>query len=193
MQINDRKPRFAGLAAALVSATLLAASVSVNAAIDLYWKFVPATTAWVNPYQECWQGIGGHELPPCNQPVAEIPRSPLVLNLQFGLNKYQLQDIENPQELRKLDDLIKGYLASPREEVVTIVGHTDQLGSLKHNLALSERRAQTIKQYMIDHGFPARDIQSVQGVAWEGSDESDLGPLANNPLRRRVVVREVNP
>ena len=84
--------------------------------------------------------------------------------------------------------------------MVTIVGHTDKLGSWEHNLVLSENRADTIKSYMIDKGYPDRAIRSVKGVAWEGGNDVaadgaviDLGPLENNPLRRRVVVTELGP
>ncbi|HYN78523.1 MAG TPA: OmpA family protein [Lamprocystis sp. (in: g-proteobacteria)] len=84
--------------------------------------------------------------------------------------------------------------------MVTIVGHTDKLGSWEHNVVLSENRANTIKTYMIDKGYPASAIRSVKGLSWEGGDDVaadgatiDLGPLENNPLRRRVVITEVNP
>lgn len=190
--------RVAALAAPLFMAPIAA---SADNGIDTFWKSTPTTSAWVTNYKECWQGKGGTQLEPCGAPApAFVPRAPLVMRLLFGLNQYQLQDISNPEELRKLDALIKEFLATPREEVVTIVGHTDKLGSLQHNLILSERRAETVKNYMINKGYPARAIQSVKGMAWEGGNDVaadgtyiDLGPLANNPLRRRVVVTELGP
>jgi OmpA-OmpF porin, OOP family len=195
--------RVAALAAPVLVASILAAPITASAdtGIDTYWKSTPTTSAWVTNYKECWQGKGGTQLDPCGAPApAFVPHTPLVLRLLFGLNKYQLQDISNAEELRKLDGLIKDFLATPREEVVTIVGHTDKLGSLEHNLILSERRAETIKNYMINKGYPARAIRSVKGVAWEGGNDVaadgtyiDLGPLENNPLRRRVVVSELGP
>jgi len=196
---KDKKTfRVAALAAPLVMATLLAAPVNAADSIGLYWKAAPTTTAWVNPYGECWQGMDGEKLPPCGDTY--VPRAPLVMRLLFELDRYQLRNIRNPEELRKLDDLIKDFQDTPREEVVTIVGHTDKLGSLEHNQVLSENRADTIKQYMIDKGYPARAIQSVKGMAWEGGNDVaadgaviDLGPLENNPLRRRVVVTELGP
>ena len=110
------------------------------------------------------------------------------------------KNIRNPEELTKLDDLIKEFQATPREEVVTIVGHTDKLGSWEHNVVLSENRADTIKNYMVNKGYPESAIRSVKGVAWEGGNDVaadgatiDLGPLENNPLRRRVVVTELGP
>jgi OmpA-OmpF porin, OOP family len=190
---NDKKPvRLASLAMAAILVTPLAAS-----AMDTYWKSAPTTSAWVNPYGECWQGVDGETLPPCEK---YVPRSPLVLRLLFELDRYRLENIRNPEELQKLDDLIADFQKTEREEVVTIVGHTDKLGSWEHNVVLSENRAMTVKNYMIDRGYPASAIREVKGMSWEGGDDVaadgtiiDLGPLENNPLRRRTVVTEVAP
>ena len=192
---NIKSFSVAALAAPLAMAAVLATPASVFAAdsIGLYWKAAPTSTAWVNSVGECWQGLDGEKLPPCEAPF--VPHAPVVLHLQFELNKYGLNNIVNPQELRKVDDLIAEFQKDPRREQVAIIGHTDKLGTLEHNLVLSENRALTIKQYMIDHGFPASDIREVKGVAWEGADEAnaDLGPLENNPLRRRVTIVELGP
>ncbi len=194
---KDKKTfRAAALATPLVTALAMAAPLAVQAEMDTYWKSAPTTTAWVNPYGECWQGVEGENLEPC----AFTPRAPLVMRLLFELDRYRLENIRNPEELRKLDDLITEFQATPREEVVTIVGHTDKLGSLEHNQVLSENRAATIKNYMVDKGYPVSAIREVKGMAWEGGDDVsadgaviDLGPLENNPLRRRVVVTELGP
>ncbi len=197
MRKDKQTYRVAALAAPLAMALMMAAPAKAADAMDTYWKAAPTTTAWVNPYGECWQGVDGENLEPC---AAFTPRAPLVMRLLFNLDRYQLNEIRNPEELRKVDDLIAEFQATPREEVVTIVGHTDKLGSWEHNVVLSENRANTIKQYMIDKGYPERAIRSVKGVAWEGGDDVaadgaviDLGPLENNPLRRRVVVTELGP
>jgi OOP family OmpA-OmpF porin len=188
--------RVAALAAPLVMAMTLVTPLGAQAEDVLSWKAAPTTTAWVNPYGECWQGVEGEVLDPCKAAL----RSPLVLRLLFELDRYRLENIRNPEELQKLDDLIADFQKTEGEEVVTIVGHTDKLGSWEHNVVLSENRANTIKNYMIDKGYPASAIREVQGKSWEGGDDVaadgsiiDLGPLENNPLRRRVVVTEVNP
>lgn len=192
MRKDKYRFRAASLAIAAILVTPLAAS-----AMDTYWKSAPTTSAWVNPYGECWQGVAGETLPPCEK---YVPRSPLVLRLLFELDRYRLENIRNPEELQKLDDLIADFQKTEREEVVTIVGHTDKLGSWQHNVVLSENRASTVKNYMIDRGYPASAIREVKGLAWEGGDDVaadgtiiDLGPLENNPLRRRAVVTEVTP
>jgi OOP family OmpA-OmpF porin len=194
---KELKLRVASLAAPLAMALMIAAPIGVKAdAMDTYWKSTPETTAWVNPYGECWQGVEGENLPPC----AATPAAPLVLRLLFELDRYRLENIRNPEALEKLDDYIAQLKETPREEVVTIVGHTDKLGSWEHNVVLSENRANTIRDYMVERGVSPSSIQSVKGLSWEGGDDVgpdgaiiDLGPLENNPLRRRVVVTELAP
>ena len=197
-------------AAALVCSAALALSLGTAAIAadglgeESYWyaaadPTVPDGQLWTTSYGECWQSAypdGPNNLPPC----AFTPRAPLVLRLNFALDRYGLNDILNPDALTDLDRYIEEVKASPRDEMLTIVGHTDKLGSWEHNLVLSENRADTIRNYMIDRGINPDRIQSVKGVAWEGGNDVDadgnlidLGPLENNPLRRRVVVTEIVP
>ncbi|MCF7984260.1 MAG: OmpA family protein [Thiohalocapsa sp.] len=184
---------FTSAIAAAVFGFSAAASASMG---EHFWAATPTGSAWVTSSGECWTSAGGPEnLQPCH-----VPHAPLALRLNFELDRYTLDDITNPQALAELDAYIAEVKATPREEMLTIVGHTDKLGSFSHNLALSENRAETIRDYMISNGIGADRIKSVQGVAWEGGNDVaadgsfiDLGPLENNPLRRRVVVTEVLP
>jgi OOP family OmpA-OmpF porin len=191
--------RVASLAAPLAMALMMAAPLGVKAddAMETFWAAPPNESAWVNSVGECWQGVDGEaNLPPCGF----TPHAPLVLRLLFELDKYQLNEIRNPEELSKLDELISEFQQTPQEEQVSIVGHTDKLGSWEHNVVLSENRAETIKNYMIEKGYPSTAIRDVKGLSWEGGDDVspdgsviDLGPLENNPLRRRTVVTEIAP
>lgn len=191
--------RVASLAAPMAMALMMAAPLGVKAedAMETYWAAPPNESAWVNSVGECWQGVDGDSnLPPC----AMAPAAPLVLRLLFELDKYKLQNIRNPEVLQELDDYIANLKQTPRDEALTIVGHTDKLGSWEHNVVLSENRADTIRDYMVERGVSPASIQSVTGKSWEGGDDVaadgsiiDLGPLENNPLRRRVVVTEIAP
>lgn len=184
--------RIAAFAAAIAASPL---AMSADYMGEHFWRAQPDTTAWVTSYGECWQSLHGPDtLEPC---YAAPQAAPLVLRLLFELDKYGLNDIRNPEALAELDDYITKLQDTPQEEKVTIVGHTDKLGSWEHNVVLSENRAQTIYDYMVSRGYPAQNITSVRGVSWEGGDDVaadgtiiDLGPLENNPLRRRVVVSD---
>jgi OOP family OmpA-OmpF porin len=186
------------LALALPAAAALSFNAVAQEPDETYWyasgdPTVPDGQLWATSYGECWQSEapdGPTNLPPCQVEL----REPLVLRIQFALDRYGLDDILNPGVLTDLDQYIQEVKDSPRRERLVIGGFTDKLGSWEHNLALSENRANTIRNYMIDQGIPASDIARVTGFSWDVPTEyqiGDLGPLENNPLRRRVVVLEV--
>jgi len=52
---------------------------------------------------------------------------------------------------RMLDDFIR-RISGSNYEVIKVIGHTDSEGSSSYNLALSLRRAQTVKAYLVSRG-----------------------------------------
>ncbi|MEA1887566.1 MAG: OmpA family protein [Bacteroidota bacterium] len=69
-------------------------------------------------------------------------------NVFFAFDSWELRDQSLP-ELEKLFIL----LASNKGLIVEIGGHTDSTGSDEHNLALSEKRALAVKDYLIKRGI----------------------------------------
>jgi len=61
------------------------------------------------------------------------------------------------QALRKTADFLKKY---PQMRV-TIEGHCDERGSTEYNLALGDRRANAVKQYMVSLGISADRFNTV--------------------------------
>ncbi len=69
-----------------------------------------------------------------------------------NLNAKGKNDLEQLSvELRKFDQL----------NSVKVIGHTDYLGSDDYNNRLSEQRAQTVRQYLINQGLSASKINAV--------------------------------
>ncbi|TCP40605.1 OmpA family protein [Rhodovulum marinum] len=65
------------------------------------------------------------------------------------------------------------YLDDNPDLSVMLVGHTDAVGALDNNIALSRRRAQAVRAYLVDRlGVPA-DRVSAEGAGY-------LAPLASN-------------
>jgi len=55
---------------------------------------------------------------------------------------------------------------------VTVEGHTDNMGSQKYNKKLSQKRAESVMRYLIEHGVDAKLIKAI-GYGFEK-------PIANN-------------
>jgi peptidoglycan-associated lipoprotein len=61
------------------------------------------------------------------------------------------------QALARTADFLKNY---PQAHV-TIEGHCDERGSTEYNLALGDRRANAVKQYLVSLGVPAERLTST--------------------------------
>jgi peptidoglycan-associated lipoprotein len=61
------------------------------------------------------------------------------------------------EALQKTAAFLKGY---PNARI-TVEGHCDERGSTEYNLALGDRRANAVKQYLVNLGIPAANINTV--------------------------------
>jgi OOP family OmpA-OmpF porin len=102
--------------------------------------------------------------PPAPAPKpAPVPPPPLKekvtmsLNVEFDTDKAVVKDIYY-NEIKKVADFMKEF----PETNVTIEGHTDAIGSQEYNQDLSERRAKSVRQYLIDEfGMDGSRISAV--------------------------------
>jgi len=85
--------------------------------------------------------------PPPPAPKKVVDR--LTVHVNFNPDKAKVRK-EDEAELQKAVDFIKKYPDFP----VSIEGHTDSRGSEKYNQSLSEKRAASVKQYLLGHGIP---------------------------------------
>ncbi len=90
------------------------------------------------------------------------------------------------ESMLTLENIIK-RLKTDTSQSVHLTGHTDSVGSLDYNQALSMRRANNVKKYMIDQGIhPNRVTIDGKGETKPISNNATLvGRLAN----RRVEIR----
>jgi outer membrane protein OmpA-like peptidoglycan-associated protein len=66
----------------------------------------------------------------------------------------------SPEADRQLDGAARLY-RDARPEVMIVSGHTDKTGSEFGNLILSARRAEAVKQGLVDRGVPADRLEVV--------------------------------
>ncbi len=96
--------------------------------------------------------------------IAETRRSALglVMNLGSDYLKFEFDKAELRPEDRELLSKIAGILMTSKDYMLSVNGHTDDVGSAEYNKKLSERRAQAVRDYLVKAGIPA-DILSVEG------------------------------
>lgn len=114
------------------------------------------------------------EVPPA--PVV-VPANPSVTSMSDPLVNTSVVDINKDSPLRAvffaydsdaLDDAARATMAQNADVlrkygtwVVTVEGHCDERGTAEYNLALGDRRAQAVKNYMVSLGVSADRLKTV--------------------------------
>lgn len=73
---------------------------------------------------------------------------------------------------------------------IEVAGHTDSRGADTYNLLLSQRRAEAVRRYLIDHGVT--NVLTARGYG-ESEPVVDNGTEAGRSQNRRVVLRILAP
>ena len=103
-------------------------------------------------------------------------------NVQFKTNEDVLLPV-SAKELQKLAE----YLIKNEELKAEILGHTDNVGDPKSNQLLSQKRAESIKRFLVSLGVNAKRLAAIgKGDSQpKSNNDSEEGRLMN----RRVEVR----
>lgn len=188
------KPSKIALALAIAAAS---ATGAVSAQTVDNWRN-PFGDVWKNGTNElCWRdnfwtpatGIPGCDGVPVAQaeaPVVAPTATKVVLNADtfFDFDKATLKP-----EGRQILDQVAAQADTISLETLIATGHTDSIGTEQYNQGLSERRANTVKNYLISKGIAADRIYA------EGKGETS--PVASNKTRegraqnRRVEIEIV--
>ena len=94
--------------------------------------------------------------------IVKIRRTALGLVMSLGSDSMQF-DFDKATlkpENRELLSKIVGILLTSKNYGFYVYGHTDNIGSEEYNLDLSERRAQTVRDYLVKNGIAPETITS---------------------------------
>ncbi|WP_329742419.1 OmpA family protein [Dyella sp. A6] len=116
--------------------------------------------------------------PPQPTKPLPLPAKPIRLSsdAMFGFGSAALT---GPGKL-KLNALLQQLRSASAVENIDVVGYTDRIGSDHYNLALSRKRAEAVRDYLVQHGVPAEAVQ----VAGRGKAD----PLVHCPRQARAKL-----
>lgn len=128
------------------------------------------------------------EVKPAPKPLVEPPPAPEAKTITLEADTYFDFDKSNlkPEGKDTLNALVRDMGDLNAVANIEAVGHTDSIGTDEYNQGLSERRAATVKDYLVDQGI------SADKVEMQGMGESN--PIATNQTRegraqnRRVEI-----
>jgi peptidoglycan-associated lipoprotein len=89
-------------------------------------------------------------------PPAAAAREFVFEDVYFDFDRYSLR----PEALRLLDEAVNSLNQTKTTRLV-IEGHTCNIGTAEYNMALGERRAHAVYQYLVDHGIAATRLRTV--------------------------------
>lgn len=115
--------------------------------------------------------------------IQHLPAKSFILeDCNFETGKATLQ----PESFTVLDELV-AYLVRKDDEKIEIGGHTDNVGTAKSNLVLSEARANTVRAYLLTKGIdPARVSAKGYGFSVPVASNKTAAGKAQN---RRTEVK----
>ena len=91
--------------------------------------------------------------------------------IYFGFDRSEIRP-----EFKDILNAHAAYLVANPQASIVLEGHCDERGTVEYNLALGERRANTVKRYLVVQGVNPSQLESVsfgeERPAMVGSDDS---------------------
>jgi len=147
---------------------------SINCAVTYRWSAPTGTfanptqrqTLWTAPQQEGTVPITVTVTCPTDNKMAsasvniQVTRPPVrsytFEDVHFDFDRYSLR----PEAVRVLDEAVSAMMQDPMLRI-TVEGHTCNIGTAEYNLALGDRRANSVRDYLVSRGIGADRLQTV--------------------------------
>lgn len=123
---------------------------------------------------------------PTPPPVKKEIIKPVLNNVLFDFDKSVLKP-EGKAETGK----VVSFMGEYPESTVLIEGHTDSIGTDAYNMALGQRRADSVKSYMVENGIS--DARITTKSYGESQPVVPNTSRANRALNRRAVFNIMLP
>ncbi|MGJ8617079.1 MAG: OmpA family protein, partial [Sulfitobacter sp.] len=95
---------------------------------------------------------------------------------------------EQARSLAKIGTTLSNLIANDPRTVILVEGHTDAVGNATYNLALSDRRAETVALALTEYFNVPPENMITQGY---GESALKVPTLASEAANRRAVVRNI--
>lgn len=117
---------------------------------ETYWRAVDPENATCPPQQPA----------PAEPMQQQHHRYTLSADVLFAFDRSSEQDLQlrGREELNELAAQLRSF---EQLNSITVIGHTDYLGSDAYNQNLSQQRAETVRRYLAAQGLPADRIRAV--------------------------------
>jgi outer membrane protein OmpA-like peptidoglycan-associated protein len=105
-------------------------------------------------------------------------------DVYFDFDRYSLR----PEATRLLDDAVRQLQAQPDKKII-IEGHTCNIGTAEYNLALGDRRAKSVYDYLVSRGIAADRLETRSYGEERPAHPNDREETRRLNRRAALVVR----
>lgn len=148
-------------------------------------------TVWTAPNQEGSVTVtvtaqDGRGATATGSTTVQVVRRTTIMfdDVHFDFDRFNLR----PDALKVLDDAVVKLQSNP-DLNVTIEGHCDSIGTIEYNLALGERRANAVRDYLVNRGIAAARLRTVSyGEERPIADNSTAEGRAINRRAQLIVI-----
>ena len=129
---------------------------------------------------------GADAPPPAPQEQPAPPAAPAQVQEKRFIIYFPFDDANLTPDARRVASAAAAYAAAQPGSGLILVGYTDAAGTDGYNERLSEKRAQAVRQMLIEDGVPAEAIEA----GWRGEHDQAVRTAAGvkEPANRRVTI-----
>lgn len=117
--------------------------------------------------------------------AAPAPAPSISMQIQFAFGSDQIAESSR----RSIDNLAAALTSDElKSKRFTVAGHTDAVGSVDYNMRLSQRRAASVKAYLVSHGVEPSRLRTVGKGPTELLNQAD--PRAAENRRVEIIASD---
>lgn len=80
----------------------------------------------------------------------------MFADILFDYDKYDVKDSYKDEMLK-----VSAHMTKDSSAILSVEGHCDERGTNEYNLALGDRRAKAVKDYLVSLGVPSSRIETI--------------------------------
>lgn len=152
---------------------------------DTVFKPAKPSADWIDPTKIYGQGAEGLSMRDSNFINGDSKRIENLLQaVYFDTDKSSISPTERPK-VNEASEYLKG---NPNDKLL-VEGYCDWRGTREYNLALGDRRANSVKQYLEDLGVESARIQTISHGDLTAEENASAETMKHDRRAALVVIR----
>jgi peptidoglycan-associated lipoprotein len=152
---------------------------------DTVFKPAKPSADWIDPTKIYGQGAAGLSMRDSNFMNADSKRiENLLQSVYFDTDKSSIA----PSERTKVTEAAEYLKGNPKDKLL-VEGYCDWRGTREYNLALGDRRASGVKQYLEDLGVDPERVQTISHGDLMAEENASPETMKQDRRAAQVVIR----